>query len=112
MVGEAPGNITLQEIENNVINFITALLNQEKQEKLEPSSLALGSYAGICQVLAEMIPQAPNKEAASALLRSVRKLKQNKILDDLLKRRFDQKPSKVSKQQQEPKEDRQAWTTE
>jgi hypothetical protein len=109
MVGEAPKDITPQEIENNVVNFITALLRQEKPET---TSLALGSYAGICQVLAETIPQAPNPEAALALLRSVRKLKQNKALDDLLKRRFDQKQSNVSQQQEEPKEDGQAWTTE
>ena len=109
MVGEAQEDNMPQEIENTVVNFIKALLNQEK---CDPASLALGSYAGICQVLAETIPQAPNKEAASALLRSVRKLKQNKALDDLLKRQFDQKQSNGSQQREGPKEGVQSWTTE
>src|SRR5262249_21979814 len=109
MVSDTPENITPQEIEQTVINFITALLNQEK---IEPASLALGSYAGICQVLAETIPQAPNKDAALALLRSVRKLKQNKALDDLLKRRFDQPPIEGPTQEETSKEDVQAWTAE
>jgi hypothetical protein len=109
-MGEEPlEKSTPQEIENNVVNFITALLHQEK---CDPASLALGSYALICQVLAETIPQAPNPEAALALLRSVRKLKQNKALDDLLKRRFDQKQNKVSQHQEDLKEDVSAWTTE
>jgi uncharacterized protein DUF3987 len=99
--------ITQQEIENNVINIITALLNQQKPD----TSSQLGVYAGICKDLTEKMPKAPNKDAASVMLRSVRRHKNNKALDDLLKRRFDPQPKPEVKRDQEPEEE-QAWTTE
>src|SRR5437667_6611126 len=63
--------ITQQEIENNVIHIITALLNQQKPD----TSSQLGVYAGICKDLTEKMPKAPNKDAASVMLRSVRRHK-------------------------------------
>jgi Protein of unknown function (DUF3987)/Bacterial regulatory protein, arsR family len=95
---------TQQEMENNVIHFIAALLNLQKPK---PAPGTLGIYAGICQMLAEKMPQAPNPEAARAILRSVRKLKQNRALDDLLKRRFDSQPEQEQETTSEPE-----WTTE
>jgi hypothetical protein len=104
MVESTPKNSTGPEVENMVVHFIKALLSQQKPE-IDP--LALGIYADICQVLAETMQKAPNTEAAESILRSVRKLKQNKALDDLLKRRFDQKltarPFRLETQ---------VWTTE
>jgi hypothetical protein len=80
----------LQEIEHNVVTFITALLNQQTPDL----SCELGPYTAICHILAERMPQAPTAQAAQDMLKHVRKKPGNEPFDRLLKDRLDPHPEK------------------